>query len=156
MALIQIPSPANGLTGITEKTVTQVLMGFDRAMHPTWIGTRSALDMSLELYWQHVKNMEVDQDPSIYPDVKKDTGIAGITMWTDYRHGTIKPFLKAAYDTEGTWMTYAHLQWDPDGKWMFQITQMSFWGNRNALSRYSYGGALINNSELSFKVAYRF
>jgi len=156
MALIQIPSPANGLTGITEKTVTQVLMGFDRAMHPTWIGTRSALDMSLELYWQHVKNMEVDQDPSIYPDVKKDTGIAGITMWTDYRHGTIKPFLKAAYDTEGTWMTYAHLQWDPDGKWLFQVTQMSFWGNQNALSRYSYGGALITNSELSFKVAYRF
>jgi hypothetical protein len=61
----------------------------------------------------------------------------------------IKPFLKAAYDTEGTRMTYAHLQWDPDGKWLFQITQMSFWGNENALSRYSYGGALRARAKIT-------
>jgi hypothetical protein len=157
MALVQTPDfISNGLTGTSHKTVFQILLGLDKAMHPTWIGTRSALDTAFEIYWKRIPTLEVREDPAIYPNEKKDTGIAAVTMWTDYRHGTIKPFVKAAYDTDGCWMTYAHLQWDPDGKWLFQITQMSFWGNHDSLSQYSYGGALISNSELSFKVAYRF
>ena len=156
MNLVQTPMPENGFTGMAERTVFQLLLGIDKDLHPTWIGTRSALSTAFEAYWQRIPNLGVRQDPAIFPADKKDTGIGAITMWTDYHHGMIKPFLKVAYDTEGTWMSYAHVQWDPDGKWLFQITQMSFWGNHNALSRYSYAGALISNSELSFKVAYRF
>jgi len=53
-------------------------------------------------------------------------------------------------------MTNMSLVYDMDGKWLFKLAQSSFWGNRNAISNFSYGGALINNSELSFKVSYRF
>jgi hypothetical protein len=57
------------------------------------------------------------------------------------------------YDTKGTFMTNAMIKYDPDGKWLFVLTEQSFWGNRDAVSPFA---GLIDESELSFKVIYRF
>ena len=141
---------------IAKKTVIQNLLGFDKDLHPGWIGTTSALTSAFEIYWQHIQNLEVDENPAIYAADKKNTGIATVMFLTDYHHGTIKPRIMAGYDTEGSWMTNMNLAYDPDGKWMYQITQMSFWGNKTPLSRYSVGGVMQNNSELSFRIYYRF
>ena len=155
MHLMYTP-PGSVFPDIREKTVTQVLLGFDKDWHPKWIGTTSSLIMNFDAYWKHVKNMEVDQDPSLYGQDKKDTGIGAIMFMTDYHHGMIKPMIYASYDTEGSWVTRANVKWDPDGKWLFEITSMAFMGNRTPLSQYSVGGVMQDNSELSFKVSYRF
>lgn len=144
----------SGYDWISEHKTYQVLLGFDKSLHPKWIGTDSALDINAELYWKHVDDWYTSV--TAHPFNKEDTGVATLMAYTDYRHGTIKPTVFVMYDTEGTWMTNASLAYDPDGKWLFSITQMSFWGNKNAISDFSYGGALIESSEMSFKVAYRF
>ncbi len=141
---------------ISKKTVYQVVLGFDKDWHPKWIGTTSSLIMNFDAYWKHIKNLEVDQDPSIYAADKRDTGIGAIMFMTDYHHGMIKPMVYASYDTEGCWVTRANVKWDPDGKWLFEITSMAFMGNRTPLSNYSVDGYMQKNSELSFKVSYRF
>ena len=141
---------------INQKNVYQVLLGFDKDLHPKWIGTTSALIMNMDVYWKHIKNLEVDEDKIMYAADKKDTGIAAIMFMTDYHHGMIKPMIYASYDTEGCWVTRANVKWDPDGKWLFEITSMAFMGNRTPLSQYSVGGVMQDNTELSFKVSYRF
>jgi len=154
MSLMEMDFTNPNLTMLTERKVYQSMLAIDKALHPTWIGTRSALDVSIEGYWRHVDDWETDAN--LHPFDKEDTGIFTCFLMTDYLHGTIKPRILVMYDTEGTWMTNAAIVYDPDGKWLFQLAQSSFWGNRNAISNFSYGGALINNSELSFKVGYRF
>jgi hypothetical protein len=141
---------------ISKKNVYQVVLGFDKDWHPKWIGTTSALTMNFDAYWKHIKNLEVDQDPLIYAADKKDTGIGTVMFMTDYHHGMIKPMIYLSYDTEGAWVTRGKLGWDPDGKWLFEVTAMAFMGNRTPLSQYSVDGAMQDNSELSFKVSYRF
>jgi len=154
--LMETPAFSNGfdITFIEPTKVYRNMLGIDKALHPTWIGTRSALDVSIEGYWRHVSDWKTD--PVLHPSDKRDTGIFTCFLMTDYHHGMIKPRILVMYDTEGTWMTNAAIVYDPDGKWFFQLAQSSFWGNRNAISDFSRGGVMINNSELSFKVGYRF
>lgn len=142
--------------GISKKNVSQVLLGFDKDLHPKWIGTDSALMSGFEIYWKHILNLEVDEDPAIYAADKKNSYIATAFFQTDYYHGMITPRLTLMYDTEGTWASNANLAYDPDGKWMYSITMMSFWGEKTPLSQYSLDGVMQENSELSFKVTYRF
>jgi len=140
---------------ISSKIVDQVLLGFDKDLHPKWIGTDSALTSAFEFYWKHIEGLEVKNDPNIYAADKRDSYILTCFFMTDYYHGTIKPQVSAAYDVAGTWMTRAALGWDPDGKWLVELTQMSFYGRRDAISQYTKA-PLIDNSELSLKVSYRF
>ncbi|MBW1902635.1 MAG: hypothetical protein JRJ20_13525 [Deltaproteobacteria bacterium] len=74
-------------------------------------------------------------------------------LLTDYHHGEISPSIFAMYDPEGTWMTTANIKYTPSNHWQFKLTQMSFWGNENAISPFA---GMIGTSELSFKVMYRF
>jgi hypothetical protein len=142
------------LDGISKRTVTQNMLGFDKDLHPTWIGTTSALGLGIEGYWRHVKDWYTD--PDLHGFDKRDTFVVTCLMYTDYWNYKIRPMILAMYDTEGCWMTNASIKYDPDGKWLFTLAQSSFWGNENGISNFSYGGALINTSELSFKVTYRF
>ncbi len=140
---------------ISSKIVDQVLLGFDKDLHPKWIGTTSALISAFEFYWKHIEGLEVENDPAVYATDKRDSYILTCLFMTDYHHGMIKPMVTAAYDVDGVWMTRAAVGWDPDGKWLFELTQMSFWGRKDAISQYTKA-PLIENSELSFKVSYRF
>lgn len=150
------PNDITGFPTIASHNVSQVLLGIQKDLHPKWIGTTSALTWSMEGYWKHIKNMPTDEDPSLYAQDKKNTKIFSMFFMTDYHHGEIQPMLTVAYDTEGCFVTNASVSYDPDGKWKFAITQMSFWGNRTPLSQYSVDGVMQDNSELSFRIYYRF
>ena len=150
---LEITNPFD-LDGISRKTVIQNMLGIDKDLHPKWIGTTSALGCGIEGYWRHVKDWYTD--PDLHGFDKRDTFIVTCLMYTDYWNYKIRPTILVMYDTEGCWMTNASLKYDPDGKWLFTLAQSSFWGNENGISNFSYGGALINTSEISFKVTYRF
>jgi hypothetical protein len=150
------PPDAVGFPTIAPKTAIQNLLGFDKDLHPKWIGTTSALTSGFEAYWKHFKNLGTERDEARYAADKMDTYVLTAFFMTDYHHGQIKPMLRGAYDTQGVFMTWATLAYDYDGKWLFSITQMSFWGNRTPWSKYSLDGVMQDNSELSFRVAYRF
>ena len=154
--LFETPALSNGfdISQIEPTKVYRNLIGIDKDMHPTFIGTRSALTVALEAFWRHVDDWKTD--PNLHPTDKEDTYIFTCMMLTDYYNGRIKPTIFVMYDTEGAWMTNASLAYDHDGHWMFTIAQSAFYGNENAISDFSRGGVMINNSELSFKVTYRF
>jgi hypothetical protein len=150
---MDITSPFD-LDGISKRKVYQNMVGFDKDLHPTWIGTTSALGLGVEGYWRHVDDWYTDA--ALHGFDKEDTYILTCLMYTDYWNYKIRPMILAMYDSEGDWMTNASIKYDPDGKWLFTLAQSSFWGPTNGISNFSYGGALISTSEVSFKVTYRF
>ena len=154
--LFETPALSNGfdISQIEPTKVYRNMIGIDKDLHPTWIGTRSALTCAIEAYWRHVDDWETN--PALHPSDKEDTVIYTCMLLTDYHHGQIKPTVLVMYDTEGCWMSNMSLKYDPDGKWLFALGLSCFFGNENGISAFSYGGALINNSEMSFKVTYRF
>jgi len=154
MALTETDFGPGDLTGIAMKKVIHNLIGFDKDLHPRWIGTDSALTVNLDAHWKHIKDWEDNR--SIHPANLTDSFLYCMMMMTDYYHGQIKPTVVAWYDPEGNWMSRINLKWDPDGKWLYEITEMSYWGNTNGISDLCVNGAQINTSELSFKVTYRF
>jgi len=154
MSLMEMDFTNPLLTMLNKKKVYQTMLAIDKDLHPNWIGTRSALSSAVEVYWKHIHDW--NDHKYFHPFNKDDTIIITALFYTDYYNGRIKPTVFAMYDTEGTFMTNVKLDYDHDGKWLFTIAQSSFWGNRSAISDFSYGGALINNSELSFKMTYRF
>ena len=151
MSLFEVDPTFTDTTWIAKKNVIHNVLAFDKDLHPSWIGTDSALTWNTEGHWKHIKGW--DTDKAIHPANKEDTFILTTLLMTDYYHGTIKPTILGMYDTEGTWCTRANIKWDPDGKWLYEITEMSWWGNPNCISDFA---PLINTSELSFKVSYRF
>jgi hypothetical protein len=103
-----------------------------------------------QIYYQHIDDWEDDSTlrPNAIEDSWRFTGL----VTTDYMHGFLTPTLFAMYDPKGTWMTNASLKYTPDGRWYFQISQMSFWGNRQAISPFA---GLIDTSELSFRIGHQ-
>lgn len=154
---------APDLTGVGPRKVYQSLLAFDKDNKnlEKWIGTRSNLTTALQVWWRHVNDMS-DSERFInygkdmgraYPQDANDSYRVTLTAYTDYFNGRIFPQIFAMYDTKGTFMTNAMIKYDPDGKWLFVLTEQSFWGNRDAVSPFA---GLIDESELSFKVMYRF
>ncbi len=156
MYLFETPTLSNGfdISQIETAKVYRNMLAMDKDLHPAWIGTRSALGCAIEAYWRHVDDWKTDK--TLHPMDKEDTYIFTFLLYTDYHHGAIKPTVFVMYDTEGTWMTNVSIKYDPDGKWLFTLAQSSFWGNENAISDFSRNGVMINNSEMSFKISYRF
>jgi len=148
----------NLVTSLAGKVVYQGLLAVDKDLHPKFIGTTSALTCNLQGYWRHVSGLD-DGEKSVqtgtraYAQDLHDSWRATIMLLTDYHHGEISPSIFAMYDPEGTWMTTANIKYTPSNHWQFKLTQMSFWGNENAISPFA---GMIGTSELSFKVMYRF
>ncbi len=148
--------------GIDSKKVYQSLLAIDKDLHPKWIGTTSAVIWNLQGYWRHVAGLDDSEvfmhrvfGPAgrAYPQDKQDSYRITMNIQTDYHHGQIVPACFAMYDPTGTWMTNAYVKYIMDNHWVFQLTEQSFWGNKNAVSRFA---GLIDESELSFKIMYRF
>ncbi|MBW1903537.1 MAG: hypothetical protein JRJ20_18210 [Deltaproteobacteria bacterium] len=168
---------ASDATSLGGRVVYQGLLAVDKDLHPKFIGTTSALTCNLQGYWRHVSGLcdgekSVQTGTRAYAQDLHDSYRVTIMLLTDYHHGEISPSIFAMYDPEGTWMTTANIKYtpsnhDPEGTWMttanikytpsnhwqFKLTQMSFWGNENAISPFA---GMIGTSELSFKVMYRF
>ncbi len=141
----------NTTNALATRNLYQGLVGIDKDLHPKWIGTASALTSSFQLYYRAIEDWQDYRERST---TEKDDHfrITGMLL-TDYYNGRIKPQIFAMYDPAGTWMTNASVAYDPDGKWLFKIEQMSFWGNKDAISPFA---ATIGVSELACSATYRF
>lgn len=154
-ALMDMIDPSG--TAIGMRKVYQNLVAVDKNLYPKWLGTDSALQWNLQLYWKHIDDWKDNvRDPFTGErarDVLKDTYRITCYLFTDYYHGQIAPEVILLYEPEGIWFTMASILYTPTTNWFFKITQMSSWGNKSATSEFS---GLIGTSELSFRIGYKF
>ncbi len=154
-ALMDIIDPSN--TAIAMRKVYQSLIAIDKDLHPDWIGTASALQWNLQLYWKHINDWEDNvRDPlggDRVHDVLRDSYRITCYLFTNYYHGQISPELFVMYDPEGAWMSSLSILYTPTTAWFFKVSQLSFWGNKSATSDFA---GMIGTSELSFRIGYKF
>ncbi len=146
---VSIPA---GAPGYVQKKVYYGLLGFDKDFWMKWINPTGMIHTMWQGYWRHIDGWEYDpvQRPFDEQDSYRLTGF----FWAEYMHGWIHPEIFFMYDPEGTWMTMASVKFSKNGKLFFKLTQMSFWGDENAVSVFTEPINLISKSELSFRIGY--
>ncbi|MBE0595851.1 MAG: hypothetical protein IH614_01125, partial [Desulfuromonadales bacterium] len=107
------------------------------------------LGTSFQVYYNKIDGWD---EKAAATGIPEDSWRISALFYNDYKHGQIKPTLFAMYDPEGTWMTQASVEYSPDGQWYYKLTQMSFWGDKDADSSFA---PLIGTSELSLRAGYR-
>jgi hypothetical protein len=109
--------------------------------------------MSFQTYFQYISGWE-DND-GFRPYNKQESMLLTYQVMTDYYHGQIRPMLNATYDTIGTWNVRPSVKWEPNHKWFFEMTMMTFLGKHTSLTPFS-NYMVENGSETSFRIGYRF
>jgi hypothetical protein len=142
--------PDGGANGYSMHKVFQGLIGFSKALHPTFIGTDSALGSSYELYYTNISNW--DYDAAVRSGAKKDNWRVTATFNTDYLHGSIAPVLALAYDFEGVALISPTVTYTPDGYWFASLSASMWVGKTDAVVNLA---PLINSSDATIKFGYR-
>jgi len=150
LGLTSVPAP--GSKGFEEKKVYQGLIGFDKDWWVRWLNPNKMIGTSCQFYWRHIH--EWDYDPVYRPFDEEDNYRFTAFLYTDYMHGWIHPELFIMYDTEDVWMTMASVTITKDMKLYYKLTQISFWGDGDAISPFTQPVDLTGTSEISFRVGY--
>jgi hypothetical protein len=145
-------APAAGNKGYIMKKVWHALIGFDKDLWVRWLNATVMQHTSWQVYWKHIEGW--DYDRVVRPFDEQDNYRITFFWWTDYWHGRIHPEVFVMYDPEGTWMTNASVKYTKDGRLFYKITQMSFWGDSDAISPFTQPADLTRTSEISFRVGY--
>lgn len=140
--------------GFTSHKVYQYMIGLDKSFKQWyWTGTISNWEMSFQAFYQHIDDWK--DDITVRTQNKEDAWLFTYMVRTDYYHGQIRPGLTANYDTMGVWNLRPDLMYEPNHKWFFNLTVMTFLGNRS--SAYQFPTVMVDNgSETSFRIGYRF
>ena len=147
------PLPPSGTRGYVKEKVYQGLIGADHDRWIRWLNPSMMIHTSWQAYWKHIRHWDYD---SMYrPFDKKDNYRFTGYIWTQYWHGRIHPELFFMYDTEDVLMTMTSVTYTRDGMWFAKLTQMSFWGDSDAISPFTQPVNLINTSEVSFRIGYQ-
>lgn len=142
----------SNLAGYTSNKTYQALLGFDKALHPKFIGTDSALTTTYQVYWRGIDGWNFADFAST--PYKQNTYRVSVSASTDYFHGTISPSVFLMYDLSGVLMTMPTIEYTPDGKWYFDVSAMMAFGDKHAVC--DYNNALLTEiSEFSFRMGYR-
>ncbi len=141
-----------GKTGYVEKKIYYGLLGFDKDLWIRWMNNNSMIHTSWQLFCRHINAW--DYDPLYRPFDKQDHYRITTFWWTDFLQGKVHPEMFIMYDPEGTWMTNASLTLTKDGRSFIKITQMSFWGDNDAISPFTKPVDLTKTSEISFRIGY--
>ena len=153
-ALVQglyLDGPENA-RGYSMHKVYQGLLGFDKDLWIRKINSTSMIKTSWQFYWKHIDDW--DYDKTWRPFDEEDNYRLTCFIWSDFWYGRIHPEIFCMYDFEHVLMTMASVKYTYDGKWFYKLTQMSFWGDSDAISPFTQPVNLINTSELSFRVGY--
>ncbi len=151
MALPMLPGDENA-RGYSMHKVYQGLLGFDKDLWIRKINSTSMIKTSWQFYWKHIDDW--DYDKTWRPFDEEDNYRLTCFIWSDFWYGRIHPEIFCMYDFENVLMTMASVKYTYDGKWFYKLTQMSFWGDSDAISPFTQPVNLINTSELSFRVGY--
>ncbi len=150
--LVPPDSIPGGKTGYVKKEVYQSLLAVDKSLWSRWLNPAQMINISLQGYWKHIDDWDYD---SVYrPFDEEDQFRLTGYVYTDYWHGRIHPELFVMYDPEGTFMTMASVKYTKDGKLFYKLTQMSFWGDDDAISSFTQPVDLTATSEISFRIGY--
>ncbi len=141
-----------GAKGYVLKKVWHTLIGLDKDLWMRWLNPKCMIHTSWQGYWRHIEGWDHD---SIYRpfDEADNFRITGF-FWSDFWNGRIHPEIFVMYDPENTWMTMTSVKYTKDGKLFYKITQMSFWGDSDAISPFTEPIDLTRTSEISFRVGY--
>jgi hypothetical protein len=140
--------------GYSAHKVYQYMLGIDKDFKQWyWTGTIANWSMSFQAFYQHIDDWKDNSEYRIQN--KEDSWLLTYMVRTDYHHGQILPGLTANYDTKGVWNIRPDLMYKPNHKWFFNLTLMTFLGNRN--SAYQFPTVMVENgSEVSFRMGYNF
>ncbi len=144
-----------GVEGYKGYRVYEALLGLDRSFFSTY-GFPGAggtpLSTSFELHYKHVDDWDYVRGAR---DSAKDNNYgATFVANTMYLHGSLVPVLALWYDFHGVLLTSLSADYTPNGLLFFKVSISSVYGNKSAT--YSPIAPLINSSDVSFKVGYRF
>ena len=139
--------------GYTMHKVYQGLIGLDIDRFMYWLNPTSMIKTSWQIYWKHIDDW--DYDKVWRPFDEEDNYRATLFVWTDYMNGKVHPEMFIMYDFENVWMTMMSVKYSRDGKFFTKLTQMSFWGDSDAISPFTQPVNLINTSEFSIRFGYQ-
>ncbi len=128
----------------------KAMIGFDKTLHPKFLGTDSALPATVQLFYTKINDW--DYDPALRSSNKDEAWRLTVSGQTDYYHGTITPGLAYAYDFEGVSLIVPYITYSPDGRWFAYMSSQIFLGDKNAVCDLV---SAIGSTEMVFRVGYR-
>ncbi len=145
-------SSLEGSKGYVKRKVYYGLLGLDvdRFIRP--LNKKCMIHTSWQFYMRHIHDWSWNS--RYRPFQEQDNYRLTTYWWTDYWNGRIHPEMFLMYDPEGVWMTMASVKYTKDYRWYYKLTQMSFWGNKDATSDFTQPVDLRPTSEISFRVGY--
>ncbi len=150
MPFVDLETLGTGGKGYAIHDYYQVLFAIDKSFSNLPIGTGSALSTAWQIYYNKVEDW--DENAVFGRTTPEDDIRATMVLATDYMHGALAPTVVLLWDNAGAWLTQLSLNYSPDGKWYFNVTQASVFGDPNGNSAYTGN---IKGSEVQFKCGYR-
>lgn len=150
-ATVDMETLSHGGLGYSKHDFTQILFGIDKNFSGWAPGTRSALTTAFQVYWGHLS--EYDSSDAFGRGNPTDDVRLTLLLTTDYYNGRISPTLFFLGDLEGNMMSQIGINYNMTNHWYFNITQMSFWGNKKSLS--AFAPFVTSASEVSCKVGWQ-
>lgn len=136
--------------GVRTSSKMSWMLGADKKVWMRWLSDANMINLGIQ--WIHYQIM--DWEEALEAENEEHTDLITFNAsWQCGPQGSVSPKLFLAYDLEGTLMSTASVKYEIDKNWYTQVSQISFWGDKEATSEFT--ADLIGASELAFKVGYQ-
>jgi len=138
------------LKAFREKPKASLMLGLDKKIWMRWLTDTSMVNLGFQWIHHQIQDWDAAFETAALENTDLFTFNGSLQAGDN---GWINPDFFLAYDMEGTLMTVATVKLDINKSWYVKLSQMSFWGDKEAIS--DFNGTLISTNEIAFKIGYQ-